>query len=265
VGVPVVLLPGAGLPADLAYRELLAALGDGVTPLLVDLALFADEVPPPNYSLDLEVSAVAAAADTAGYDAFHLVGFSAGGAVALAFAAHAPTRVRSLALIEPAWAGNEGLAPQEQALWGAFRRAMALPVEDRMAEFLRLHLPAGAPPPPTAAPSPAPPWAARRPRGLPTLVAAFGRHRLDLDALHSLAGPALVVVGGRSNPDYFAREAGRLLDVLPDCEVEVYAERHHFDPPHQAEAARMARSLHRLWARGLRDGARPEQGRRGLN
>ncbi|HEX6888416.1 MAG TPA: alpha/beta fold hydrolase [Candidatus Nanopelagicales bacterium] len=249
MGLPVVLLPGAGLPAGSAYRDLLAALGEGISPVLVDLELFADEVPPPGYCLDLEVAAVAAAADAAGFDGFHLVGFSAGGAVALAFAAHAPARVRSLALIEPAWAGNEGLAAEEQALWAAFSRAMALPVEDRMAEFRRLHMPPGVPPPP-AGPAPAAAWAARRPRGLPTLIAAFARQRLDLDALRSLAGPTLVVVGSRSNPDYFAREAGRLVDVLPDWEVELFAERHHFDPPHQAEAERVARSLHRLWARG---------------
>jgi hypothetical protein len=56
-------------------------------------------------------------------------------------------------------------------------------------------------------------------------------------------------LGGRSNPDYFARMAERLARIFPDFEVETFAERHHFDPPHRIEPERLANSLLALWER----------------
>lgn len=248
MGVPLLLLPGAGLPAHLAYPELLETLGDEVEPVLKDLELFAEEDPPAGYDLDVEVAAVMATADTAGLDRFHLLGYSAGGAVSLAVAAAHPDRLLSLALIEPAWAGNEGLEPEERELWQQFHDIMRLPPPDRMAEFTRLHLRPGVEPPPRE-PGPGPPWLARRPRGLQVLVQAFANHRLDLAALGGLRGPVYIALGGRNNPDYFARETARLAEIFPDCEVEIYEERHHFDTPQHAEPQRLAAALRRLWGR----------------
>jgi hypothetical protein len=37
--------------------------------------------------------------------------------------------------------------------------------------------------------------------------------------------------------------------VLPDFELEVFEERHHFDPPHRIEPERLAKSLKALWLR----------------
>lgn len=251
MSVPVVMVPGAGLPAALTYADLLPALGADVQPVLKDLELFADEYPPNPYSLDLEVEALAAAADDAGLDRFHLLGYSAGGAVSLAFAAAHPGRLTSLALIEPAWAGNEGRTPEEHQVWVGLERAMALPVPERMAQFRRLHLRPGVElPPPDDAPPP--PWMARRPRGLPVLVTAFAEHRLEPERLAALQAPVYVAVGGRSNPDYFARAAARLASTFPHCEVEDYPERHHFDPPQHAEPERLAAALRRLWAAAAR-------------
>lgn len=59
-------------------------------------------------------------ADVHGLHRFHLVGYSAGGASALAFAALHGERVLSLALLEPAWAGNERTR-EEEALMERFR------------------------------------------------------------------------------------------------------------------------------------------------
>jgi hypothetical protein len=53
----------------------------------------------------------------------------------------------------------------------------------------------------------------------------------------------------RSSPDYFALMAERLAGVFPDFTVEVFPDRHHFDPPHRIEPARVATSLRSLWAR----------------
>jgi len=88
------------LPADLSYGPLLAALGQEIRPILKDLEVYAAETPPPDYGLAMEVEAIRRVADEAGTDAVHLVGYSGGGAAALAFAARYP-RPRCEALAPP--------------------------------------------------------------------------------------------------------------------------------------------------------------------
>jgi hypothetical protein len=46
-----------------------------------------------------------------------------------------------------------------------------------------------------------------------------------------------------------AREAERARKIFPDFTLEVFAERHHFDPPHRIAPDRTAEVLRRLWAR----------------
>jgi hypothetical protein len=43
--------------------------------------------------------------------------------------------------------------------------------------------------------------------------------------------------------------AERLAGVFPDFTVEPFPDRHHFDPPHRIEPARVADSLRWLWTR----------------
>ena len=107
----VILLPGGVLPAEPAYKNLLAELGGDVDARTKDLEVYAADRPPPDFSLDTEIGGITGVADTAGFDRFHLVGYSGGGASSLAFTAAYPDRVLSLALLEPAWAGNEELSP----------------------------------------------------------------------------------------------------------------------------------------------------------
>src|SRR6266550_3944709 len=104
----VILLPGSVLPADLAYGGLVTALSGDVEAVAKDLEVYREDAPPPDYSLDTEVAGVLREADARGWGSFHLVGYSGGGAAALAFAAREPARLRSLALLEPAWGGNWG-------------------------------------------------------------------------------------------------------------------------------------------------------------
>ena len=113
-GLGVILLPGIVTPAEPAYALLLAAL-PGVDAVAKDLEVYATPEPPEDYSLELEVDGVLREADVRGWERFHLVGFSGGGAVSLACAAAHPDRLASLALIEPAWAGSWDLSPAEQA------------------------------------------------------------------------------------------------------------------------------------------------------
>lgn len=244
----VVFLPGGVLPASLAYEPLLGVLGDDVEAVAKELEIYAGAEPPPDYSLDVEVEGVLRAAGEAGFRRFHLVGYSAGGAATLAFAVKHPDRLESVALLEPAWAGNEGLTPEEAAIWAEFRRIMTLPPDERMPAFVRVQLRPGVPPPPPP-PGPPPPWMATRPAGLAAFTATFDSWKLDHDALRAFDRPVYFALGALSNPDHYGRIAERLGRLFPDFTLEVYEERHHFDPPHRVEPDRLAAALRRHWAR----------------
>jgi len=244
----VILLPGAVLPVDLAYGALLEALGDTVEPVGKELELYAGDEPPLNYTLDIEVEGLLRAAEAAGFERFHLVGYSAGGASSLAFAARHPDRLRSLALLEPAWAGNDGLDPAEEAVRRGYSRIMALPPGEMMPAFVRANLRPGVEPPPPPPGTP-PPWMAKRPPGLKAIVGAFSAGELVLDGLRRFRAPVYFALGGLSNPDQYLRMAERLAGVFDDFTLETFDERHHFDPPHRAEPERLAASLRDLWAR----------------
>ena len=244
----VILLPGAVLPAEPAYGALLEALGDAVEPVAKELEVYADAEPPPGYTFAVEVEGILQTAEAAGFDRFHLVGYSAGGASSLVFAASHPERLRSLALIEPAWAGNQGLDPAEEAVRRELDRIMALPAAQLMPAFVRVQLRSGVEPPPPL-PGPMPPWMAKRPAGLKAIAAAFSAGELDLDALRRFRRPAYLALGGLSHPDYYRKMAVRLARVFPDFTLEVFEDRHHFDPPHRTEPVRLAASLGDLWAR----------------
>jgi pimeloyl-ACP methyl ester carboxylesterase len=136
----VIFLPGGVMPADLAYGPLLEALGDDVKAIAKDLEVYAGPKPPPGYTLDDEIAGVLRTAGNAGFDRFHLVGYSGGGASSVAFAAKHPERLLSLALLEPAWLGNDGLSPEEQAVWQEFDRIATLPSKEMMAAFVAIQL-----------------------------------------------------------------------------------------------------------------------------
>jgi pimeloyl-ACP methyl ester carboxylesterase len=78
------LLPGAVLPAEQAYADLRSPLGPAVEAVAKNLELYAEDTPAADYSLDREVDGILREADARGWDQFHLVGYSAGGAAALA-------------------------------------------------------------------------------------------------------------------------------------------------------------------------------------
>jgi pimeloyl-ACP methyl ester carboxylesterase len=243
----VVLLPGSVVPAEQAYAALLQELGARVDAVAKDLEVYAGDQPPPDYSLDTEVEGILREADVRGFDRFHLVGYSGGGASSLAFAAAHGDRLHSLALLEPAWAGNDR-TPEEEALMERFRALDSLPPDQFMAGFARLQLAPGVepPPPPQGAP---PPWMAKRPAGVRAFLAAFDNGDLDLEALRAFDRPVYLALGGRSNADYFGRMAERLAAIFPDFTIETFPERHHFDPPHRTEPERLSSSLLALWQR----------------
>jgi pimeloyl-ACP methyl ester carboxylesterase len=187
-------------------------------------------------------------AEEFGFERFHLVGYSGGGASSVAFAAKHPGRLLSLALLEPAWMGNDELSPEEQEVWREFDRIATLPSAEMMPPFLKMQLAPGveSPPPPPGPPSP---WMATRPAGLRTLIATFRSTTLDLDDLRGFKQPVYFAFGGKSNPSYYARMADRARAIFPTFTLEVFDERHHFDPPHRIEPERTAKALRAHWAR----------------
>jgi pimeloyl-ACP methyl ester carboxylesterase len=243
----VVLLPGGVLPAEPAYAALLQILGERVDAVAKDLEVYSGDEPSPDFSLDVEVEGIVREADAHGFDRFHLVGYSGGGASSLAFAAVHGERLLSLALLEPAWAGNER-TQEEEALWERFRELEQLPDDRFMAGFMRLQLAPGVEPPPRPE-GPPPPWMVKRPAGLRVFIDAFDSGDLDVEALRAFGRPVYFALGGRSNPDYFRRMAERLATIFPDFTVEAFPERHHFDPPHRVEPERLSNSLLALWQR----------------
>ncbi len=245
------LLPGIVLPAEPVYGALIEALGPDVEAVAKDLEVYATPEPPQDYSLEVEIEGVLREADAHGWARFHLVGYSGGGAASLALAAARAERLASLALLEPAWAGNWDLSPAEKALWVQFDRLEGLPVEQFMSTFMRLGLKPGVPLP-APPPGDPPPWMAKRPAGIRAIQGAFKRSDIDGEALRHFDRPVYFALGALSNPDQYGEIAKRLSGVFPDFELEVFDERHHFDPPHRIEPERLANSLKKLWERAER-------------
>ncbi|HZV75468.1 MAG TPA: hypothetical protein VFF79_17290 [Conexibacter sp.] len=63
------------------------------------------------------------------------------------------------------------------------------------------------------------------------------------------AGFDRFALGGRSNPDHYRRMAERARAIFPNFTLDVFDERHHFDPPHRIEPERTARALQAHWTR----------------
>lgn len=259
-GYRAILLPGSVLPATPAYGALIAALharlGDALQAVAKDLEVYAGPTPPEDYSLDTEVAGVVRTARELGWDTFHLVGYSGGGAAALAFAARHPEMLESLALLEPAWAGDWGWSAAHRALWEQYRELEGLPPGEFMARFVRLGVRPGVTAGLPVQGSEQPPWMALRPAGIRAFLRTFATYALDRDALARFGRPVYFALGALSNPDDYGEIAERLSGVFPRFRLEVFPGRHHFDPPHRVEPDRVAASLASLWA-SAHDGALP--------
>jgi pimeloyl-ACP methyl ester carboxylesterase len=244
----VLFVPGGVMPAAMSYGPLLNVVKDQIRPAVKDLEVYATETPPTNYGLGLEVEGIRRVADGAGFDSFHLVGYSAGGACSLAFAAQYPDRLKSLALIEPAWIGNEDHTPEDTADWAALDQVMLLQDEQRMRAFARWQMRPGIEPTKLQLPpGPPPAWMAQRPAGLGAISAAFKAHRLNRERLRLVRGPVYYALGSLSRP-FYERNANTLSRFFPNFRVEVYEGRSHFDPPHRAEPERFAQALFQIWS-----------------
>ena len=244
----VILLPGIITPAELAYGTLRAALPDIDQLVLRDLAIYDGDAAPQDFSLDAEIASVLEVAADQGFDRFHLCGYSAGGAVAAALASRYPERLVSLVLLEPAWLGNNDMDDEERRLFAETEQVAKLPPEQALSEFVRLNLAPGVEPPPRPA-EPPPPWMAKRPAGIRAVGAAFLSSELDTAALARFPRPVLYVLGALSNQSLYGKRAERSRHLFSDFKLELFEDRHHFDPPHRAEPERLAGILREFWDR----------------
>jgi pimeloyl-ACP methyl ester carboxylesterase len=239
----VLLLPGIIAPAAVRYAPLLAELR-GIQAVPKDLELYRDTAPPRKYSIATEIDGLNRAAESHGFEEFHLYGHSAGAAVALAYIAAHPHRVLSLALDEPAMDfTDEG---HRTYGWEAFDHALTLPEGEAMAAFMRLQVADEVEL--SAPPRPLPAGLANRPAGIRAFIAAGRRHRVEPDAYRGFAAPVYFSMGSRTHPRWRGMR-DRLAELFPDFTVEVYEGLHHLNTSHQAQPERVAAALRRLWTR----------------
>ena len=131
--LPVLFLPDSLLPVEIAFKYVLESFQGDIEVILKDLEVYKKSIPPVTYSLDTEISGIK---ETIGDRVVHLVGFSGGGAIGLGFLTKYPDQVKSLALIEPAWVGNEDLSQFEMEYWLQMDKIWKLPIEERMNAFV---------------------------------------------------------------------------------------------------------------------------------
>ena len=241
--VPVVFVSGILTPAAQRYGALLDALGDDVLPVVKDLEVYSGSVvPPPGYRLGSELEGIERAADEAGFEAFHLYGYSGGGACALAFTARWPDRVQSLAVDEPAIDFDaEDMALMRET----FVPMVELPPDRLMDAFVGEMLRAGVEPPPRPQ-GPAPTWMETRPAGIAAFVQALAESDVPIERLRSFDRPVYYSYGSLSNQSW-ERRAERLSALMPQMVIERYEGLHHMNTSHVAEPERVAASLRRLW------------------
>src|SRR5262245_35180460 len=102
-------------PVQDTFTPLATALRGEVALVLKDREAYA-RAPGEGLTLADEVAGVCRAADEHGLASFHVLGYSAGAVVAVALRAAHPERVKTLALIEPPWIGNDTESAEAKAL-----------------------------------------------------------------------------------------------------------------------------------------------------
>jgi len=246
----VICIPGSVAPAAQRYRPLIDGAGDAADIHLKDLEVYREPKPPAGYSIEEELAAIDRFADSKGLGRFHLIGYSGGGFISLAYAGTRPARIISLGLFEPAQIPGV-LSAEEQAFFAALKSKLeGLQGDAFMAAFVREQVKPGAvlsPPPP----GPVSPEMQKRPAGIAALIAAFEVFPFDRDLLRAAPFPVFYGYGDLSHPEQ-ALKAGILAQLFPDVHVQRYAGVHHFVPPEQIYTPAHVAELVELWQRAER-------------
>jgi len=244
----VVCIPGSVAPAAQRYRPLVEAVGDDADLHLKDLEVYREATPPAGYSIEEELDAIDRLAQSKGLERFHLVAYSGGGFISLAYSGTRPQRVISLGLFEPARIPGQ-LTDEEQAFFTELERKLeGLHGDQFMAAFVREQVKPGAPlgPPP---PGPVSPEMQKRPAGIATLLKAFDAYRFERDFLRASPFPVFYGYGDLSH-DEQAMKAGILARLFADIRVQRFAGVHHFVPAEKIYTPAHVKALRNLWSAG---------------
>jgi pimeloyl-ACP methyl ester carboxylesterase len=236
-------------PVEDTFAPLATQLHGEVTLVLKDREAYS-RAPGESLTLADEVAGVCRIADEQGLSSFHLLGYSAGAVVALALMAAHPERVKTLAVIEPPWSGNDTANADAKALHDALDRVLTeVPLSQRMAQFRQAIMRPGEFPAPLP-PGPVPAWASMRAVQGAVLWQAIRAAAIDKHKLRRFAAPVYVAVGTRSHPGFRAT-AEELVSLFPHASLGVYEGADHFEI-HTQYADRLAAALRMLWAQEKR-------------
>lgn len=214
-------------PTELAFKDM-------------EFARFVDPSRWMDWTLDTEVAAIELLRQRAETNELDLVGYSGGGAVALAYAVAHPEVLTSLTLIEPPWIGNDVWSEEEAAFREAYERLADEPGDgfwEAVSGVLN---------------GPGNPVPRRPPIGVQDLKNAFlGVWRgyraapLDRSRLRHIGSPVYLPVG-EGSAGRMRAQAQYLAACFPNAHMELYERASHFDLP-IVGAKRLAEGLERLW------------------
>lgn len=252
----VMCIPGSVAPAAQRYRPLITAAGEAADFHLKDLEVYREAAPPASYSIEEELEAIDRLAETERLGRFHLVGYSGGGFISLAYAGTRPGRVTSLALFEPARIPGP-LTSEEDAFFSSLDASLkGLQGPEFMARFVREQVKPGVVATPPA--GPATPEMQKRPAGIAALIRAFDRYQFDRELLSGAGFPVYYAYGDQSHPEQ-AVKGGILARHFGNIHVQRFAGVHHFVPPEQIYTAEHVDALIALWHAAERSATQPSR------
>jgi len=246
MSINVICLPGGVAPAAQRYGPLKEVVDGRAELHLKDHELYRGDTPPANYSVEMELAAIDRFADSLGLDRFHLVGYSGGGFLSLAYAGTRPRRLVSLAIFEPARVPGKPTAEEQAATDSLSAQLEGLDGGAFMAAFVRGQLKPGvqAPPPPARLA----PGMEKRPAGIAAMTRAFTAYSFDREHLRACEFPVYLGYGDLTN-DFEEVQASVLARLFSDLRIQRFAGIHHFVAPEQIYTPAHVHAIEELWAR----------------
>lgn len=243
----VICIPGSVAPAAQRYRPLIGAVGDSAGLHLKDLEVYREPKPSADYAIDEELAAIDRFADSLKLDRFHLVAYSGGGFISLAYSGTRPERVMSLGVFEPARIPGPLTRGESEFFTELEDRLKGLEGDQFMTTFVREQVKPGAQlPPPPAAPVSA--EMQKRPAGIAAMIRSFDVYTFDRELLRAAPFPVFYGYGDLSH-DEQALKGGILAQLFADIHVERFTGVHHFVPPEQIYTPKHVQALLDLWKR----------------
>ncbi len=245
--IHVICVPGGIAPAAQRYGPLKAAAGDGIELHWKDLEVYRDAAPPSNHSVELELLGVDRLAASLGLERFHLIGYSGGGFISLAYAGTLPERLLSLGLFEPAALPGTMSPIEQQAFDALSSRLRGLEGGDFMKVFVGAQVKDGVvlPTPPASALE----GMKQRAVGINAMMRSFERYGFDRNQLRNASFPVYFGYGDLTD-DLEEVKAAILARLFSDLRVQRFSGIHHFVPPEQIYTPAHVAALQDLWQRG---------------